>query len=451
MNSSNKSFRRHWIVAGCFVTFGLAVGFPYYNIPFFFDYIRDEHSWTQVLITNGAAVSVLLTIWMGPLIIPRASPRALILVGTFLTFLSFQWFGRLSGNEYEYYAAWIVNRAGFFLSGPIPFQIIISNWYVHRRGAAMGVTYVGVAFIGALCNKLSPYLTGMATTPEESPAWLRFLFSTLTWNRGDYTDAIQLLGFLMVITWPIALFVIRDRPEDRGQLPDGSTCDEQARVVAGAGSSTGQASVKSFADLGRRSAFWLLLVGSGLSIGAISSVNFLLKFVLEEQGFADQIERDQVWADASFTYLLSSIMGRVLGGWLADVLPLKYVMLATYAVIATAIPLLFIVTPEHPGNVLVFAIVFGFALGAAYLLIPLMAGLQFGSQSIGKAMSVILPFDTMTQTWTPRFIAGLAARFAGYGQALWAVSGLAALGALAIAILPKHPRNNLRRRTTDVS
>ncbi len=451
MDSSNRPFGGPWIVASCFVTFGLAVGFPYYNIPFFFDYIRDDHSWSQVLITNGAAISVLLTIWMGPLIIPRASPRALILAGTLLTFLSFQWFGRLSGNEYEYYAAWIVNRAGFFLSGPIPFQIIISNWYVRRRGAAMGATYVGVAFIGALCNKLSPYLTRMASAPDESPDWLQFLFLTLTWNRGNYTDAIQLLGFLMVITWPIALFVIRDRPQDRGQLPDGLHRPAQVRAPDAAEPGESGERVKSFSDLGQRSAFWLLLLGSGLTIGAISSVNFLLKFVLEEQGFANQIERDQVWADASFTYLLSSIMGRMLGGWLSDLLPLKYVMLATYAVVACAIPLLFVVTPDHPGNVLIFAVVFGFALGAAYLLIPLMAGLQFGSRSIGKAMSVILPFDTVTQTWTPRFIAGLAARLAGYGQALWAVTGIAALGALAIAVLPGRPRNQPRRHTSDPS
>ena len=418
MESSKKSFFGPWIIACCFVTFGLSTGFPYYNIAFFFDYFRDGHSWTQVVVTTGAPIAVILTLWIGPVIVPRVSPRKLILIGTFLTFLSFQWFGRLSGNEYEYYAAWCLYMVGYFLSGPIPHQIIISNWYKRRRGMAMGITYVGVAVIGALCNKLTPYLTDI------SP---------------NYTDALQRLSFLMVIVWPLALFVIRDKPEDMGQLPDGA--ESTAEIEAGRATDLPkEREQKSFGELGRIRAFWLLLFGSAFSIGSIAAVNFLMKFVFEEQGFTEQGARDRIWADASATYLMSSIMGRLMAGWLADRLPRKYVMLATYAIVAMAIPLLFTVTPTQPNMVYVFAIVFGFAMGADYMLIPLMAADQFGLRSLGKAMSAILPSDTILQFWTPRLIADLAARVAGYGQALWAVFGLAALGALAIGLLPRHPK-----------
>lgn len=437
MDSSKRPFFGPWIIACCFITFGLSTGFPYYNIAFFFDYFRDGHSWTEVLVTTGAPIAVLLTIWIGPVIVPKVSPRKLILIGTFLTFLSFQWFGRLGGSEYEYYAAWSLYMVGYFLSGPIPHQIIISNWYGRRRGMAMGITYVGVAVVGALCNKLTPFLTRHSIDSSEAPGWLRFLIETLTSDTGAYTDAIQLLSFLMVIAWPLAFFVIRDRPEDKGQLADGGPEDA---AQAAAPEDSDQAPEKSFGNLARRGPFWLLLVGSAFSIGSIAAVNFLMKFVYEEQGFTEQGARDQIWADASFTYLISSILGRLIAGWLADRLPRKYVMLATYAIVALAIPLLFLVTPEQPNKVYLFAIVFGFAMGADYMLIPLMAADQFGLRSLAKAMSVILPSDTIAQFWIPRIIAMLAVRVAGYGQALWAVAGLAALGAVAIALLPKNPR-----------
>jgi len=421
MESSRNPFHGPWIIASCFVTFGLSTGFPYYNIAFFFDYLRDGHSWSQELVTLGAPIAVLLTLWMGPVIVPKVSPRKLILIGTFLTFLAFQWFGRLGGSQYEYYAAWCLYMAGYFLSGPIPHQIIISNWYKRRRGMAMGITYVGVAVIGALCNKLTPWLTALS---------------------DDYTIALQRLGFLMVIAWPLALFVIRDRPEDMGQLPDGvaslaETGDDSPKAAA-----EKEEQPRAFAELMSHSAFWMLLIGSAFSIGSIAAVNFLMKFVYEEQGFTDQAARDQVWSDASFTYLMSSILGRLIAGWLADHLPRKYVMLATYAIVSLAIPLLFLVTPEQSGMVYVFAIVFGFAMGADYMLIPLMAADQFGLRSLGKSMSVILPTDTIGQFWTPFAIATLATYLAGYGKALWAVFGLAALGAVAIALLPRHPRHN---------
>ncbi len=419
MSTSNRPFYGPLMIACCFVTFGLSTGIPYYNIAFFFDYFRDDHGWTQVLVTTGAPIAVLLTLWVGPVIVPKVSPRRLILVGTILTFLSLQWFSRLGGSEYEYYAAWCLYMVGYFLSGPIPHQIIISNWYKKKRGRAMGITYVGVAVIGAIGTKLAPELT----------------------THMDYTQAMQYLSLLMIIVWPLALFVLRDKPQDIGQLPDGESPqgaqDEIQQQVTLQPQEEPQ-TVKTFGELVHSIPFWLLLVGSALSIGSIAAVNFLMKFVFEEQGFVEQGARDTVWSNASFTYLMSSIAGRLLAGWLADHFPRKYVMLATYVIVALAVPLLFLVTPEQPNMVFVFAIVFGFAMGADYMLIPLMAADLFGLGSLGKAMSAILPSDTIMQFWLPFGIAGLAVRLAGYSQALWAVFGLAAVGALAIGLLPRN-------------
>ena len=163
-----------------------------------------------------------------------------------------------------------------------------------------------------------------------------------------------------------------------------------------------------------------------------------MKFVFEEQGFVEQAARDQLWSKASIFYLLSSIGGRLLAGYLSDKFPRKYVMLVTYAVVAAAIPLLFLVTPAQPNFVYVFAVVFGFAMGADYMLIPLMAADQFGLATLGKAMSAILPTDTIGQFWFPKLVTELRTLWGGYSSALWAVFGMAALGAAAIALLPKH-------------
>jgi MFS family permease len=98
--------------------------------------------------------------------------------------------------------------------------------------------------------------------------------------------------------------------------------------------------------------------------------------------------------------------------------------------------MLFLVTPERPGFVYVFGIVFGFAMGADYMLIPLMAADLFGLRSLGRAMSAIVPADTVTQFWFPNLIAQLRAVWGGYGSALWVSCLLAGLGAVAIALLP---------------
>ena len=408
-----KSFYGWWIVAACFLTFGISTGFPYYNIAFFFDYFRDDHGWPIRLITLGAPVAVLLTIWAGPVIVPRVSPRLLIIVGTGMTFAAFQWFARLSGATWEYFGAWCLYMVGYFLSGPIPHQIIISNWFKEKRGRAMGVTYVGVAIVGSIGNKLGPWLA----------------------SQMHYTEALKLMSFLLLAAWPLAIFVLRTKPQDVGQFPDGKQQPAEAPVAAIV------EPPKTFGYLLRRSAFWYLLVGSAASIGSIAAVNIHMKFVFEYQGFVNQAARDQIWGTASFWVLWSSIGGRLLAGYLADKLPRKYVMLATYLVVAGAIPTLFLVKPESTGFVYVFALVFGFAMGADYMLIPLMAADQFGLATLARAMSAILPSDTISQFWFPNFIARLRDWLAGdYRMAMMAVFATAFIGAVFIGLLPRHAK-----------
>lgn len=417
-----KKFYGWWIVATCFFTFGISTGLPYYNVAFFFDYFRDDHSWPISFVTLGAPVAVLLTIWVGPTIVPRFSPRLLIITGTGMTFLAFQWFSRLSGAQWEYYGAWALYMTGYFISGPIPHQIIISNWFKEKRGRAMGITYVGVAIVGSVGNKLGPYLS----------------------KQMPYTDALHYMSFILLLAWPLAFFLLRDRPSDMGQHPDGKepVVEEVAPVehkkdelMAAAASSQGQ----SFAQLIKQMPFWLLLVGSAASIGSIAAVNFHMKFVFEYQGFKDQAARNEIWGTASFWVLWASIAGRLLAGYLADKLPRKYVMLVTYLVVAVAIPSLFLVRPESEGYVYLFALVFGFAMGADYMLIPLMAADQFGLNSLARAMSAILPTDTIAQFWFPNLIERMRMlMFAGdYHTAMMAVFATAFVGALAIAGLPK--------------
>ena len=399
-----RPFRGPWIIAGCFLTFGIASGFPYYNIAFFFDYFRNDHGWSQEVITLGAPMAVLLTIWAGPVIVPRWSPRWLIVVGTGLTFLAFQWFARLGGSPYEYYAAWCIWMLGYFLSGPIAHQIILSNWYKAKRGRAMGIAYVGGALLGAMGNYLNPWLVTFV----------------------PYTDALQISGFVMLLPWPVAIFVLRDRPEDVGQTVDGlPPMHAEPEPPA-----------RSYHELTSTPAFWLLLVGSAASIGSIATVNFLMKFVFEEQGFTDQLARNELWATASSLALMSAIAARLTVGYLSDRYSRKALMIVIYALVAAAIPMLFLITPEQSFFVYPFALVFGFAMGADYMLIPLMAADLFGVRSLARAMSGILPADTIGQYWLPNIIAQLRAAWGGYGSALWVACAIAAFGAAAVAALP---------------
>lgn len=392
------------MVFATFCTFGISVGLPYYNNPFFYDYYQKTFGWKMHSITLGFPIAALLTLWIGPVLIPRFSPRKLVVAGTFLTFLAFLGWSRMSGNLNVYYALWFVYTVGYILSGPIPHQIIISQWFRRKRGLAMGMVYVGVGLVGAFGS---------------------YVVKPLAENYG-FRTALLIIGLIMFLSWPLALFMLKDKPSDAGQFPDGDAMPPAESHIA----------PHSFRYLLGRPSFWLLLLGSLCSIGAIGAINVHMKLVFRDAGFVDQATLNSVWRVASIFILISSVAGRLLIGFSADKLPMKNVMTVTYFIVAASIPLLLMV---HPGiSPVPFAVIFGFAMGADYMLIPLMAARQFGVNSLARAMAIILPVNTIGQTWVPELVSVLREHFGGYAAALNVVLALAVVGAIAILLLPKH-------------
>lgn len=397
-----KIFYGWRVTAAAFLTFGLAVGVPYYNIPFFYDYFARAFGWSREHITLGFPLAALLTIWAGPLIVPRFSPRKLILFGTALTAVSLAGFGAMGSSLPVYYFLWVLYTTGYIASGPIAHQIIVSNWFRAKRGTAMGIVYVGVAVLGSMGS---------------------FLVKGIT-SRYSFHIALFALAGLVLLSWPLALGLLRDRPSSLGLNPDGAT-EPPAEV---------KIESHSFRFLLRNWQFWLLLIGSFCSIGSIGAVNFHMKFVFLEEGFHSGEQLDAAWRTANVTILWSSILGRLSIGYLSDRFRKKQVMTATYFIVAATIPLLLQVRPPHTPYA--FSILFGLAMGADYMLIPLMAAEQFGVNTLARAMAVILPVNTIGQTWFPYFVSVLREYSASYTLAMSAVFALAMLGALAIAMLP---------------
>jgi MFS family permease len=408
---SQTGFFGWWIVAFAFLTFGIAVGIPYYGMPFFYDYYEKTFGWSRKEITLGFPLAATLTLWVGPLVMHRFSPRKLMAIGTGLTALAFLGFGTMGGSLPMYYAFWVLYIVGYIFSGPIVHQVIVSQWFRKNRGKAMAVVYLGVGVFGGLSQKA--------------------IAKPLTEGYG-FQQALILIGGIMLMTWPLALIFMRDKPSEKGQFPDGGMFAPAEM----------KAEPKSFGYLLRQPAFWLLLIGSACSIGSIGSINQHMKFVFKEQGFTEQGVLNGMSSDATLYILWSSIAGRLIMGYLADQFSKKIVMMITYIMVAGTIPLLLLVTPGQDMNLYVFAILFGFAMGADYMLIPLMAAEQFGVNTLARAMAIILPTDTIGQTWFPYGVSWLREYYGNYGVALNVVFITAAIGAIAIALLPGSKQEN---------
>ncbi len=139
-------------------------------------------------------------------------------------------------------------------------------------------------------------------------------------------------------------------------------------------------------------------------------------------------------ADTTFVILGSSLAGRVITGWLADRFRKKLVMVAAYLLVALPVPLLYVI--EQPSMPYLFGAMFGFGLGANYMLIPLMAAELFGTGSLARVMGIVWPFGQVGQATLPFLVGAMHDRTGNYDLALVVVAALGLAGASCIALLP---------------
>jgi MFS family permease len=388
---------RRWqiqVTITSFLALFAIVGIALYGLPFYYDYMVRELGFTRTQVTSGNALSKLI---VGPLFgffagwfVDRFGPRRLMLGGIVMAGVALIGLGNMSAI-WMFYFFYLLNALGYVCAGPLPNQVLLSRWFDKSRGKAMGIAYLGIGLGGAIVVQISALLA----------------------RNFGWRTALTTLGVLIVvIAFPLAFFV----KESPGGTPTGLKP---------------AASPEPIGWVLRSPKFYLLAIGSMCSIGAVGGTNQHLKLLLGlDLGFSDQ----QV-ANVASLVLISSLVGRLMMGWLADHFPKKYVMLLIYLIVAVGISLLFFA--YVPGVIYLFAIVFGIGLGGDYMIIPLMAGELFGVKVLGRLMGIVLTADGVAEAAAPMLVGGLRDKLGSYSISFVVLVLLALIGSIAIGLLPK--------------
>jgi sugar phosphate permease len=381
-------------VVTAFLALFAIVGVALYGLPRFYPFFVQELGWSRQQVTSGnayskIAVAVLFGFIAGRLV-DRMGPRRLMLAGIAMAGIA------LVGLSYvtsltAFYVFYAFNALGYVCGGPLPNQVLLSRWFEKGRGKAMGIAYLGIGVGGALVPLLAFTLT-------QSFGWR----GALTW-----------LGIIMIlVSLPAAYFV---------------------REPAAAAASARAATALPLAPIMSKPAFSLLLIGSLASIGAVGGTMQNLALYLSLDRKLAQVDVDSTLS----LILVGSLVGRLLMGWLADRWAKKRVMLLIYVIVAAAIPPLFYA--PSAGTLRLFAFVFGVGLGGDYMIIPLMAAELYGVAIMGRVMGIVLTADSVAESLVPMLVARLRDSTGSYQAGFMVLVALAALGALAVSLLPSKP------------
>lgn len=413
MKSGRRSslFYGWWIVAAAFLNLFFAVGVIFYGFPVFYPALVQGLGFTRAQVTQGFLLGFLVAglpfgLLAGTLI-DKVGARWIILYGVGLIGIPLLLMGAMT-KLWHYELLCVAEILGYVLAGPIANQVLIARWFHARRGRAMGFAYLGLGLGGMI-----------------SPVLVNSLIRSFGWRH-----AFEVVGLgILLVLFPIGIWITRSTPEEMGLLPDGlnagdserATCDTIPQEIG-------------VADAIRTPNFWLIVMGSTLAIGAIGAVVQHFILFLEDQGYSATTA-----SRFSAVLLASSLCGRVLVGYVADSLTKKNVMAVFYFLVGASI--LSLGGVHRPGALCSFVLIFGFSMGADYMLIPLVTAECFGTASLGKLLALIIMGYSLGQ-WGAPWIIGRIFETKGNYDLAWRVVGAAGLlGAATICgISPRQKK-----------
>ncbi|MBN2468937.1 MAG: MFS transporter [Deltaproteobacteria bacterium] len=362
----DKLFYGWYITLTAFIANFMSVGSGFYIFNAFMQPLCAEHNWTRTDISGALMIGGFLGIFgqfiIGTLVI-RFGPRPLMLCGTLVAGISFILLGQVNAL-WLFYFLYILLYVSNGAYGGIVANTAVNNWFVLKRGKALGIATAGISLSGAVI----PFL------------------ALLLLEEVGLESTFLLIGLVILALGPIAWLAIKNRPEDHGLLPDGvkveailrapdiiplgvkpETCEKEK--AAGHGSP-----VWTTAQMIRVQAFWKTGFAFAALMVGIVGVMSQLKPRFSDIGFDDRTAMAMMSATA-----LMGAVGKYVWGMLCDRFDPRRVM--ALLMVACSLGLGFSFFENSLPALIFFIIVFGFAMGGAMATFPIAIAYLFGRES----------------------------------------------------------------------
>jgi MFS family permease len=305
----------------------------------------------------GFSVAFLVMGGLGPLVgrwLDRGLTRTLMITGCALAGLGAMALSRASAPWQLALSYCGLIAVGTALFSMAPSQALVANWFIRRRGMALGFAVAGATVAAMVAPPLAAFLI-------DGQGW-----------RGA---ALWFGAGTLAIGLPIFAFLVVARPEAVGQTPDGDPPAADSPHLPGGISVPTPPETR---ELVRDPRLWLLAAGFGLVFTSpIVMVNALVPFA-EDRGISRQTAAYFFTAAGPF-----SLLGKLAFGAMADRVAPKLAIWLVAAGNAVVWSMLF--TGPGETGLLAIGALYGLAIGAVGPLNGVVVGLCFGRLAFGRA------------------------------------------------------------------
>lgn len=393
-----------WVIAVCaLLSLLVSNGMTISGITAFDESLLKEFGWSR----GGLKFRDLIQFALSGLLAPFAGALAdrfgikrLIMAGAGLLALCFLAYSRVSSLP-MLYGIHVVIAAVLSLAGLVVSVLLVSRWFVKKRGTAIGLALVGTSLGGVLLPPL-----GAA------------LIANYGWRTAFLIEALIPLGLLVLIG-----VLVKDSPADMGLSPLGAD--------TAAGAPTAALSGMSYGDALRTRTFWAIALCAMTTFYSILGVQSHLVLHLRGLGFTPAAAAGGL----SMMYV-AGLIGKFLFGYLADILDRKMVFVGNVTVMLLGSLCL---SSMNPALFWPFVVLFGFGWGGLYTLLQLLTMDSFGLKAGGKILGTITVLDALGGGLGPWVSGVLFDKTGNYQASFMVVSGLITL-ALLIAFTLRIPK-----------
>lgn len=373
--------------------------------------MSEDLGWSRTLIAGAASLGGLVATLASPVVgwaLDRYGARV-IMTGSVLILglstMSLAW----ATVPIAFYLAYGAGRVIFSSPLNIGPSVVVSRWFIRRRGRATGILFLS-------------HSVGMVTFP---------LLAGLVIKYRGWEDAWIVLG---VLVWALALgpvaMLVRQSPESMGLQPDGDP-----PVQPDLGAETPAASEEpswTLREAVRTPTLWLLALATGSLFLLQSGTNIHQGAYFLDQGLGVGVSAATLSLNAVFTGV-----GSLFWGWLVDRVPVRY----TYAGVAFMMAVALVLFPLANTTVeaLIVASIFGAAVGGI-LVVPVVAYADyFGRRSLSAIRGVTEPFVSLGQAIGALF-SGIIYDLTGSYKDAFLVLAILGFATIAMLLLTRPPK-----------
>lgn len=370
-----------WFIVGTvFLANFINVGEVFYAFGVFFKPITQEFGWSRTMTSVGISLSILVGALFAPILgrlVDRYGARRIMPVGAAIVGLSFVLLSRMSYIWHFYVIYGVVLSLGSRSMGEIPGSTSVTNWFIKKRGLALGIATMGISMGGVIIPPLANYL-----------------ISHFGWRFSFNIMAI----FPLAVVIPLSIFFIRKRPEDLGLRPDGISEGSLDPDPSDETSDRYEISIRP-GEAFKTATFWKLAFAFSLTFMSLGTVLIHLVPHLTDRGISPATAASCL----GFTAALG-VIGKIVFGSLTDIIEKRFVAILAYAF--QIVGLIILLNARDLWLVYLFCVCFGFGMGGVIPIHQSFLGECFGRGSFGAIYGLMAPFTVLFQA--------LGQPFAGY-------------------------------------